>query len=407
MEGKQVTYLSCDVRCPRGQFRRFSLLVHMTSLFDPMTTTPHSSSPTLDMLDGSLDPEKNSPLQDPKGSDPTQVPEPETVTVTVSTVSDEQTAAALHVGQQASAAFADPGTLQFQYRPDANGVQATGFNGGTQQIRVVQVQAADPSGERVDAASAAFAPQVQTVIQSPFSNGSSPTHAVETDAATEGARFTYFQPADAAATAAVVQAGGAEGLDATSAYTVRNIPVSLQQPSSPSQMPITMAEAQTITTVGTAAGGFYVMMSPQDVMPGGNQRNIAPAMAQKMSTKLDAPRTARDEKRRATHNEVERRRRDKINTWINKLAKVVPECVQEQSKAGQSKGGILSKTVDYINELKLHNARMVETIKDTERLTIDTELLRQQVEELRQENALLRAQLQQHGIELAAGPGAQ
>ena len=69
----------------------------------------------------------------------------------------------------------------------------------------------------------------------------------------------------------------------------------------------------------------------------------------------------------------------------------------------QSKGGILSKTVDYINELKLHNARMVETIKDTERLTIDTELLRQQVEELRQENALLRAQLQQHGIELAAG----
>lgn len=64
--------------------------------------------------------------------------------------------------------------------------------------------------------------------------------------------------------------------------------------------------------------------------------------------------------------------------------------------------------MDYINDLKLHNARMVETIKDTERLTIDTELLRQQVEELRQENALLRAQLQQHGIELAAGgPTAQ
>lgn len=35
---------------------------------------------------------------------------------------------------------------------------------------------------------------------------------------------------------------------------------------------------------------------------------------------------------------VERRRRDKINTWINKLAKVVPECVQEQSKAGQVGG---------------------------------------------------------------------
>ena len=70
----------------------------------------------------------------------------------------------------------------------------------------------------------------------------------------------------------------------------------------------------------------------------------------------------------------------------------------------QSKGGILSKTVDYINELKSHNTRMVETMKDNERLTMDTELLRQQVDELRQENALLRAQLQQHGIKLSAGP---
>ena len=61
----------------------------------------------------------------------------------------------------------------------------------------------------------------------------------------------------------------------------------------------------------------------------------------------------------------------------------------------------MSKTVDYINELKLHNARMAEAIKDAERVTIYTELLRQQVEELRQENAQLRAQLQQNGVELA------
>ena len=72
----------------------------------------------------------------------------------------------------------------------------------------------------------------------------------------------------------------------------------------------------------------------------------------------------------------------------------------------QSKGGILSKTVEYINDLKTSNARMAEAIKESERLAIDTELLRQQVEELRQENAVLRAQLQQHGIELGA-PGPQ
>lgn len=62
--------------------------------------------------------------------------------------------------------------------------------------------------------------------------------------------------------------------------------------------------------------------------------------------------------------------------------------------------------MDYIDELKASNARMAEAIKESERLAIDTELLRQQVEELRQENALLRAQLQQHGIEMSV-PGPQ
>ncbi|EDO28110.1 predicted protein [Nematostella vectensis] len=119
-------------------------------------------------------------------------------------------------------------------------------------------------------------------------------------------------------------------------------------------------------------------------------------------SKLEGPRGARDEKRRATHNEVERRRRDKINGWITKLAKVVPDCSSDQTKTGQSKGGILAKTVDYITDLRAANARMAETIKDSEQLAIDNELLRQQNEEVRQENAMLRAQLQQHGIDLQA-----
>lgn len=40
----------------------------------------------------------------------------------------------------------------------------------------------------------------------------------------------------------------------------------------------------------------------------------------------------RDDRRRATHNEVERRRRDKINNWIMKLSKIVPECQSDNSK---------------------------------------------------------------------------
>ena len=64
----------------------------------------------------------------------------------------------------------------------------------------------------------------------------------------------------------------------------------------------------------------------------------------------------------------------------------------------QSKGGILSKACDHINELRAANAQMAETLKEAERFSVDNELLRQQVEELKQENALLRNQLTQHGV---------
>lgn len=60
------------------------------------------------------------------------------------------------------------------------------------------------------------------------------------------------------------------------------------------------------------------------------------------------------------------------------------------------------KTVEYITDLRSSNTRMAESLKDMERLSVDSELLRQQVEELKNENMLLRAQLQQAGIEAAA-----
>lgn len=44
---------------------------------------------------------------------------------------------------------------------------------------------------------------------------------------------------------------------------------------------------------------------------------------------------------------------------------------------------------------------MAESLKDSERLTVDIDLMRQQLEELKGENALLRAQLQQAGIDPA------
>ena len=61
----------------------------------------------------------------------------------------------------------------------------------------------------------------------------------------------------------------------------------------------------------------------------------------------------------------------------------------------QSKGGILAKACEYIQGLRTANARMAESLKDMEKLSVDVELLRQQCEELKQENAILRTQ---HGI---------
>lgn len=153
----------------------------------------------------------------------------------------------------------------------------------------------------------------------------------------------------------------------------------------------------------TAEGGqFYVMMSPQDVLQTA-PRSLAPR-AHSFSSKNEGNRTARDERRRATHNEVERRRRDKINNWIVKLSKIIPDCSSDLNKSGQqssvhlhSKGGILAKACDYIQELRASAARLPELLKENERLALELELQRQQSDQLRATNQLLKAHLQQNG----------
>ncbi|XP_022109361.1 upstream stimulatory factor 2-like isoform X2 [Acanthaster planci] len=250
--------------------------------------------------------------------------------------------------------------IHYQFRTDSNGQSQVTY-------RVVQVDPdATNSTSAVNVVTTTSFPQggqaVTQVIQSPFSNGESPT----SDAPAGETRFTYFP------TSAVV--------------------------TDPSI--ITQQAEASLANASASGGQFYVMMSPQDVLQGAAQRTIAPR-THTFTPKIDGARTARDDRRRATHNEVERRRRDKINNWIVKLSKLVPECAADQGKS-QSKGGILSKTCDYIIDLRTSNARMAETVKEHERISVDNELLRQQVEELKNENTLLRAQLQQHGIEIVS-----
>ncbi|KAM9225048.1 upstream stimulatory factor 2 isoform 3-T3 [Dugong dugon] len=247
---------------------------------------------------------------------------------------EEQTAVAIASVQQA--AFGDH-NIQYQFRTENNGGQVT--------YRVVQVTDGqlDGQGDTAGAVSvvstAAFTggqqAVTQAVIQNPFSNGGSPA----AEAVSGEARFAYFP---------------ASSVGDTTAVSVQTTDQSLQ-----------------------AGGQFYVMMTPQDVLQTGAQRTIAPR-THPYSPKIDGTRTPRDERRRAQHNEVERRRRDKINNWIVQLSKIIPDCNADNSKTGASKGGILSKACDYIRELRQTNQRMQETFKEAERLQVENELLRQQ-----------------------------
>ncbi|XP_023667605.1 upstream stimulatory factor 2 isoform X3 [Paramormyrops kingsleyae] len=196
----------------------------------------------------------------------------------------------------------------------------------------------------------------QAVAQNTFSNGGSPA----AESAGGETRFTYFP-------AAAVSDGSALSIQTDQAAT-------------------------------QAGSQFYVMMTPSDVLQSNTPRTIAPR-THPYSTKLEGPRAPRDERRRAQHNEVERRRRDKINNWIVTLSKIIPDCNVDSTKTGASKGGILSKACDYIRELRQDHQQLQEGCKEVERLQVENEVLRQQIEELKNENALLRAQLQQHGID--------
>ncbi|XP_008306969.1 upstream stimulatory factor 1 isoform X2 [Cynoglossus semilaevis] len=192
----------------------------------------------------------------------------------------------------------------------------------------------------------------------------------------------------------VTQSEGLEG-DSSTETQYTYYPASIADATT-GTMVTTVQASDTLLGQTTPTGQLYVMMSPQEVLTS-NQRTIAPR-TQPYIAKQEAPRGSRDEKRRAQHNEVERRRRDKINNWIVQLSKAIPDCNVDYTKTGQSKGGILSKACEYIKELRQSNLKLGEDIGTLDRLRMDNQLLRQEVEDWKSKNQILRNLLRQHGI---------
>jgi len=145
---------------------------------------------------------------------------------------------------------------------------------------------------------------------------------------------------------------------------------------------------------------YYVMLAPNSDQSA-EKRAIPPRAQYPQHVEAGNSRQAR---RRELHNEVERRRRDNINSWMVQLSKILPDCVfgdgDNRSKAltATSKGAILEKAVAYIEALKAANTSLGKQVNETQQLKSENDVLRRQIEALKAENNVMRDQLERNGI---------
>ncbi|KAG8678938.1 basic helix-loop-helix protein [Ceratobasidium sp. 395] len=141
-----------------------------------------------------------------------------------------------------------------------------------------------------------------------------------------------------------------------------------------------------VDTNGQVPSGPSAEPAAQPAAPGGNKKGKWAT-----SDTVDWQR-----KRKDNHKEVERRRRSNINDGINELARMVPNVGAEKAK-----GAILSRSVQYIHDLKENEARNIEKWT-LEKLLMDQAMgdlqaqldeMRQRLEEERQRREQAEAQL--------------
>ncbi|EDW62841.1 uncharacterized protein Usf [Drosophila virilis] len=149
--------------------------------------------------------------------------------------------------------------------------------------------------------------------------------------------------------------------------------------------------------------------------PNATATAAAPPLCAGYNVKLDAYKK-RDDKRRATHNEVERRRRDKINCWIFKLKEMLPTegnrykptttnaighadtldskaTIRSSQNNGRtppndSKSQILIKACDYIKSMQNEIDHLRDCLQEAESLRLTNQALRDELENLKQQQEL-------------------
>lgn len=205
---------------------------------------------------------------------------------------------------------------------------------------------------------------------------------------------------------------GEDGMRYQEALAYRVVQVNGTTAGNEIELPVAQPANNTVQVLTSPINGqFYVIGNANDVFTTAQtSRSLAPRGT---TLQIETPRNAstglkkRDDRRRATHNEVERRRRDKINNWIAKLGKIIPECNTNASansngnssgegKANyetQSKGGILAKACEYIGELRAANQGLGQCLRDNEKLRQEINALKQLIAQLKRENAQLRSQV--------------
>ncbi|KAH8419873.1 hypothetical protein KR009_003462 [Drosophila setifemur] len=130
------------------------------------------------------------------------------------------------------------------------------------------------------------------------------------------------------------------------------------------------------------------------------------------TSKLEAYKK-RDDKRRATHNEVERRRRDKINCWIFKLKEMLPSLSSSCSEAStspststssistksnpspggrtppnDSKSQILIKACEYIKSMQGEIDTLRDCLREADGLRASNQALREELDRLKRQQQL-------------------